>query len=51
MERKRGKGLRGALGEADVAEGRLRGVIQYVGDAVRDIVEGEFVDGKVPKRR
>lgn len=50
MERQCGKGLRSALREADVAEGGLRGVVQDVGDAVGDVVEGEFVDGEVPKR-
>lgn len=49
MEGQGGKGLRGALGEANVAEGGLRGVVQNVGDAIGDVVEGEFVDGKVPK--
>lgn len=51
MKRKCGKGLSGALGEADVAERGLRGVVQDVGDAVRDVVESEFIDGEVPKRR
>lgn len=51
MEGQGCKGLRGALGEADVAERGLRGVVQNVGDAVGNVVEGEFVDREVPKFR
>jgi hypothetical protein len=41
--------LGGALGEADVGEGGLRGGLEDVADAVGDVVEGELVDGEVPE--
>lgn len=44
-----GKGLRGALREAYVGQALLLRRFEDVGDAVRDVVKGEFVDGKVPE--
>lgn len=49
VERECGESLRGALGETDVAEGGLGGVVEDVGDAIWDVVEGELIDGEVPK--
>lgn len=49
MDGQAGKSLRGALGEADVGEGRLAGDLENVADAIRNIVEGKLVNGKVPK--
>jgi hypothetical protein len=43
------KGLRGALGEANVGQGLLAGRLQDVADAVGDVMEGELVDGEVPE--
>lgn len=49
MDGETGKGLGGALGEADVGERLLAGGLEDVGDAVGDVVEGELVDGEVPE--
>jgi hypothetical protein len=49
MDGQAGEGLGGALGEANVREGRLVRGVEDVADAVGDVVEGELVDGKVPE--
>ena len=49
MDGQRRECLGGALGKANVREALLAGGLEDVLDAVGDIVEGEFVNGKVPE--
>lgn len=49
VDRQRGEGLGRALREANVRERRLARVAQDVLDTIRNVVEGELVDGEVPE--
>ena len=49
MDTEGGEGLSSALAETDIAQARLLGNIEDVGDGVGDVVPGKVVNGVVPE--